>query len=286
MCSWNVLSGRAVWIAVVLGSALSGPAEGSCVGAEAQLGQVRANLSSGQGPVALQQLASLSRSHSECPEVALLQAQVDAARGQPERAEAGFLRAIELAPGRPDTHFQLGMFYDRRQQHGRAAEQFRKVLAVAPKDPQAYDYLGLSLEAQGQFDKAESAYRMGLANNSGPRFDPMLHYNYGRLLAKQNRWSDARKHLDQAVKLAPKVRAVHYERAKLAERDGAMAQARTYAEQALKTPDPGGVILDMQVHYLLSRIYRALGEVALAARYTELSQKAEIPLSARQRSGR
>ena len=40
--------------------------------------------------------------------------------------------------------------------------------------------------------------------------------------------------------------------------------------------DRGRVILDMQVHYLLSRIYRELGEKELAAKYTSLSQQAEI----------
>ncbi len=231
-------------------------------------------------------LSTLAASHPNCLPGVLLRARAHAARGQAREAETLYLHACELAPAQPEPFFQLGVFYDGRQQHARAAEQFRKVLGLAPGDPQAYDYLGLSLEALGEFDKAESAYRMGLASNSGPRSDPMLHYNYGRYLLKRGRLADSQRHLDEAVKRAPGVRAVHYERAQLALRLGTLQSARAHAERALQTADPRGVILDMQVHYLLSRIYRGLGETDLAARYTALSQQAEIPLDARRHSGR
>ncbi len=258
----------------------------SCTGAEAGLAAAQQELQQGRVNAGLDRLSSLAASHPDCVPVILMQAQVHAMRGEDGQAEAMFVRACGVAPDRPEPHFQLGVFYDGRQQHGRAAEQFRRVLSITPSDPQAYDYLGLSLEALGEFAGAESAYVMGLARNSGPRFDPMLHYNYGRYLVKQGRSDDAKRHLDEAVRLVPNVRAVHYERAKLAEQLGDLTDARKHGERALGLADPGGVILDMQVHYLLSRIYRALGEDALAAKFTALSQKAEIPLSARRRSAR
>lgn len=264
----------------------AGSVRGSCDGAEARLTSVQQALAQGNFRVASAQLADLAESHPDCPPALVLRASVRAAQGDVRQAEELFLRACELAPAQPEPFFQLGVFYDSRQQHGKAAEQFRKVLRLAPSDPQAYDYLGLSLEALGEFDKAEASYRLGLARNAGPRFDPMLHYNYGRFLAKHGRLDDAKAHFDEAVKLSPGVRAIHYERAKLAEMLGDLKGARVHAEKALKLEDRGGVILDMQVHYLLSRIYRRLGEKELAAKYTSLSERAEIPLSARQRSGR
>ena len=272
--------------ALVAGLAVSGSVQASCIGAEEGLSFVQRALTQRQVGAALARLDALSSSHSECAPVAVMQAQVHASRGQAREAEQLFQRAVELAPDEPDVHFQFGVFHDSRQQHAKAAERFRRVLSLAPSDPQAYDYLALSLEAQGQFDKAEAAYRMGLARNSGPRFDPMLHYNYGRYLMKHSRLSEAKSQLDEAVKQAGGVRAVHYERAKLAERLGDLRGARMHAERALGIEDRGGVILDMQVHYLLSRIYRALGESELAAKYTELSREADIPLEARRRSGR
>ena len=271
-------------VAVGLLSAAS--ARSSCVGAEAGLSQVQRSLAQGRIQSAVDRLSGLISSHPKCPPVVAMQAQFFARQGMAREAEEWFLRAVELGPDQPEAHFHLGVFYDGRQQHAKAAERFRKVLSLAPSDPQAYDYLALSLEAQGQFDKAEAAYRMGLARNSGPRFDPMLHYNYGRYLMKQSRLAEAKSHLDEAVRHAPSVRAVHYERARVAERLGDLQGARMHAERALQLEDRGGVILDMQVYYLLSRLYRALGEDELAARYTALSEKAEIPLDARRRSGR
>ena len=273
-----------VALAILLGGA--GSSEASCDGSERGLAAARQDLGQGRVDAALARLATLAESHPNCEEPPLLQAQIHAALGKVREAEDFFRAAIALAPGQPAAIFQLGVFYDGRQQHGKAAERFREVLALTPADPQAYDYLGLSLEAQGKFAQAESAYRMGLAHNSGPRFDPMLHYNYGRFLAKHGRLADAKAHLDEAVTLSPSVRAVHYERAKLAEKLGDLAGARSHAEQALRLQDRAGVILDMQVHYLLARIYRTMGETALAKKYAALSAEGEIPLAARQRSGR
>ncbi|MDE0104539.1 MAG: tetratricopeptide repeat protein [Bryobacterales bacterium] len=281
------LTATAATLALVATVLVGAPrASGSCDGAEATIAATQRALSQGQASVALSALASLAESHPECVPAIMLRAQVAAARGDASQAESLFQQATDLAPTRPEPFFELGVFYDGRQQHGRAAEQFRKVLEIAPNDPQAWDYLGLSLEALGDFDRADSAYRMGLARNQGPRFDPMLHYNYGRLLMKLGRLAEAEEHLDRAVRLAPSMRAVHYERARLAERTGDAARALGHAERALRTADARGVILDMQVHYLLSRLHRALGNTEKAKEYQTLTEGAEVPLDARRRSAR
>jgi len=54
----------------------------------------------------------------------------------------------------------------------------------------------------------------------------------------------------------------------------------------LKLKDPAAVILDLQVYYLLSRIYTRLGEKELAAQYTKLTESAKVPVSSRMRGGR
>lgn len=273
-------------ISATLSIVLVDSAPGSCVGAEEGLSSAQTALSQGRIDTAVARLTALAKSHPDCAPAVLLRAQVEAGRDNASEAEELFRRACALAPRQSEPFFQLGIFYDSRQQHNKAAVQFRKALQLTPGDPQAYDYLGLSLEALGEFDRAEAAYRMGLARNRGPRFDPMLHYNYGRFLMKQNRLDESRRHLDQAIELVPNLRAVHYERAKLSEVLGDLKGARSRGERALALADPGGVILDMQVHYLLARVYRALGDAELAAKYTALSQEAEIPLSVRRRSSR
>lgn len=272
-------------LAVVLSLGVIVPCQSkaSCVGAERELSNIAALVQQGQFQAVIARHAALAKSHPDCVQVVLLGAQAHASRGEYQEAERAFARACELSPSDADPHFQLGVLYSNRQQHARAAEKFRRVLSLTPSDPQAYDYLGLSLEKLGDFEDAEAAYRMGLARNTGPRFDPMLHYNYGRFLMMHSRHSEAQEHLDRAIALVPTVRAVHYERAKLAERLGDLEDARKHAEESLRLPDAGEVILEMQVHYLLSRIYRALGETELAAKFTALSQQAEVPMRARLR---
>jgi len=195
-------------------------------------------------------------------------------------------QACKLAPTNPEPYFELGVLHDRRQESAKAAEQFEKVVKLSPQNPRAYDYLALSLEPLGQYQRAEWAYKEGLKVNQGPLFDSFLDYNYGRFLVKLNRLEEAATHLDRAVQLAPATRATYYERAKLKEKQGNFEQARLDAEKALSLKDPGGVILDLQVYYLLARIYKQLGEEALAATYARLAETAKVPIKARMRGGR
>ena len=43
-------------------------------------------------------------------------------------------------------------------------------------------------------------------------------------------------------------------------------------------PDPGHVILDLQMYNLLEQIYRRIGENDLANKYAELSRKTPVPV--------
>lgn len=216
----------------------------------------------------------------------LLRAQILVMKGNLSQAEDLLIRACKVAPDSPDAYFQLGVFYDSRQESLRAVEQFERVIRLSPENPRAYDYLALNLEPLGQFERAEWSYRKGLAVNRGALFDSFLDYNYGRFLMKMNRLDEALKHLNRAAELTPNVRAVYYERAKLNERLGHHGQARLDAEMALQLKDPAGVILDLQVYYLLARIYSRLGEKQLANQYTKLAQSSTVPVKSRARGGR
>ena len=218
---------------------------------------------------------------SRLPEALLLRGRILGLKGQASEAQASLTQAVRLAPENPEAHYQLGVFHDGRQQSHKAAAAFEKVVALTPDDPRAYDYLALNLEPTGDIKRAEWAYKKGLSLNRGPRFDAFLDYNYGRFLMKQNRLGEARKHLDKAVTLTPQARSARYERGKLNLTLGNLKAARDDAERALALEDPAGVILDLQVHYLLARIYRLLGDLEEARRYSELSRKSSVPLAAR-----
>lgn len=215
------------------------------------------------------------------PLALLLRGRILAMKGMPREAEELLEKASRLAPNDPEPYFQLGTLYDANQEHRKAVAQFQKVISMTTKNPRAYDFLALNLEPLGRLEEAEQSYRKGLRVNQGPLFDGFLDYNYGRFLMKQNRLEEALQHLDRAVEIAAGARAVHFERAKLNLKLGRRSEARRDAEKALALPDPGDVILDLQVYYLLATIYTRLGEKELAQKYVRLSQSTKVPAKAR-----
>jgi tetratricopeptide (TPR) repeat protein len=222
--------------------------------------------------------SSLALSYqAEYAEALVLHGRLLAMKGQTAEALAALQRACALNPQDAEAHFQLGALFDRQKRYAEAVAQFERVVAINPPDARAWDYLGLNLEPIGQIERAEAAFRKGLEMNQGRWADKFLDYNYGRFLCKQGRLEESRKHLDRALDLTPSVRAVHYEHAKLSLRMRNLALARREAEKALELPDRAGVILELQVYYLLQQIYSQIGESALARKYAELSRTTPIP---------
>jgi Flp pilus assembly protein TadD len=78
------------------------------------------------------------------------------------------------------------------------------------------------------------------------------------------------------VALHPDERTVHYERGKLNLALKEYGAARKDAERALSLRDPAGLVLDLQVYYLLTTVYARLGETELARKYAELSRTTPI----------
>jgi tetratricopeptide (TPR) repeat protein len=80
-------------------------------------------------------------------------------------AEAGYRRALEVSPGHPEAHNNLGsVLYDM----GRNAEAeacFRRALALKPDYPEAHDNLGTALNSLGRAAEAEACHRQALALN-------------------------------------------------------------------------------------------------------------------------
>jgi tetratricopeptide (TPR) repeat protein len=212
-----------------------------------------------------------------------MQGQLLLMKGEAAKGQLLLERACKVDPANAEAHFQLGALMDRQKQNAKAVEQFQKVIALQPMNPRAYDYLALNLEPLGEIEKAGQAYEKALQVNEGPQFDSFLDYNYGRFLMKRNRLAESKKHLDRAVELAPRVRAVRYERGKLNLRLGNYAEARIDAESALSLPDPGKVIIDLQVYNLLQLIYTRLGEKELSRKYAELSRSTPVPMRSESR---
>jgi tetratricopeptide (TPR) repeat protein len=213
------------------------------------------------------------------PAALALRGQILVMKGQSGEGKTLLEKACQLDPDDPEAQFQLGAIYDRAKSAPDAVKHFRKAADLSPHDARAWDYLALNLEPIGDLDGAEQAYRKGLqVNQPGRYYDAFLDYNYGRFLAKRDDLAASKQHIDRAVELAPKVRAVWFERAKLNLRLKNYQQARTDAEKAASCDDPAKVIIDLQIYALLAQVYGRLGETALAKKYAELSRETAPPV--------
>lgn len=221
--------------------------------------------------------AALKRDPSSAAALAL-RGQILDMKGESQAGLNLLEQASRKNPGDPETEFQLGAIYHRASRRADAVEHLDRAVSIDPRNSRAWDYLALDVERLGQVDRADEAYRRGLTvNQPGPHFDAFLDYNYGRFLMKRDQISESKIHLDRAVELAPRVRAVWYERAKVNLELKDYHQARVDAEKAASLPDAGGVIIDLQIYVLLEQIYRRLGQDELARKYAELARETPVP---------
>ncbi len=83
-------------------------------------------------------------------------------RGDLERAEQSYLRAVELKPRFAQAHDNLGIVYARRGDTAKAIESFRTALRLQPKSCQAATNLGVALEQSGQREDARRQWTQAL----------------------------------------------------------------------------------------------------------------------------
>ena len=213
----------------------------------------------------------------DCPEALVVRGRILRGKGLISEAREAFEHATRLDAANAEAAYQLGIWLFNGRFYQEAVGRFETVVARRPGDARAHDYLASSLEGLGEAERAEAAYHEALKVNEGPFFDPLLDGNYGRFLLKQGRLEESRSHLDRAVSRLPERRGPHYERAKLNLARKDYAAARRDAERALRLPDPGGLVVDVQVYYLLATVYARLGESELAEKYAELARRTPIP---------
>lgn len=213
----------------------------------------------------------------DCSEALVVAGEILTLKGRPHEAFAMLGKAARVDPSNAEAQYRFGVFLFRRKLHADAIRQFKKAAELRPTDARALDYLALGFEAIGEAEPAEQAYKKALEVNDGPFFDSFLDHNYGRFLLKLGRLEESQRHLDRAVALLPNNRAVHYERAKLNLALERYEAAREDAEVARSLRDPTGLVLDLQVYYLLATIYTRLGDTPLAEKFAELARTTPIP---------
>lgn len=171
-------------------------------------------------------------------------------------ADAAYRESLRLDDKDASTWFLSGRSYFLRNEFGKAREAFEALIKLNPKSIRAHENLGLTLNLLGDAAGAETAFREGvrLSHNS-PLPDPRVQVAYGVFLFKLDRLEESRSQLNEAAKADPKNSEAHYELARVLFRLKQGQAAAQEGEAALRTGGP-----DYRVHFLLSRIYTAMGD--------------------------
>ncbi len=96
-----------------------------------------------------------------------------------------------------ELNYQLGARYYRKGEYDIARDRLELALEQDPKDGLAWSTLGLTYEALGNVRLAEDAYDNAV--RVAPR-DYKIQENYAVFLCRQNRFDDARRYFDKAIK--------------------------------------------------------------------------------------
>jgi Flp pilus assembly protein TadD len=109
-------------------------------------------------------------------------------RGATDQAQAMYLEALKLDPGRADACARLAMLYDQQCKFDEASAWHHKAVTAQPKNADFHCNLGYSLYLQGKLLDAEKSLRQCLA--LAPEH-VRGHNNLGMVLARTNRREEA-----------------------------------------------------------------------------------------------
>lgn len=160
---------------------------------------VKADLVEKNFPAALRRVEAAIQQDPTMAGLKLLLAQVYAAQGDTNRAEATLKKIIEADPKIPAAYSMLANLYVAEGNRAQALQELASVLSQTPSNAPALMMKGMILETQKDYTAALDTYEKLLAVNS--TYGPALN-NAAYLYAEQ------RKDLDKACELAQKARDV------------------------------------------------------------------------------
>jgi predicted Zn-dependent protease len=201
------------------------------------------------------------------------EARLEAGRILRHLAERRFRSLQRVAGGTPATLEILGRRLEREGNFAKALEQFEAVRKLEPDRPGIRYALGSVLWKMREFPRAEAELRGELAAQPG---HSMANLRLGQLLILTNREAESIPHLEAARLALPHLPEISRELGKAYRKVGRIQDARA-AWEAVASARPA----DDQVHYLLSGLYRELGETDKAK--LELEQHRKILEGRRQK---
>lgn len=178
-------------------------------------------------------------------------------------------------PAQPLYSYWLGRLDYDDQKFAEAKANFKQALNLDSDFVRAYDGLGLCEEAMGNLRAAEENYeRSNTLNRQRGKRSGWPPLDYGSMLRKAERYSEARALLNEALTIDPSLAKAYYERGKLEEslsnREAAIKDLNTAS--SLDPNDPSPV-------YSLFRLYQQAGEKdrasTMLARFRLLKQQSD-----------
>lgn len=194
----------------------------------------------------------------------------ETAQGRLAPAEKHFRQAIELDPKFVPAHYYLARLLYTRNRFDEAIAESKATIALSPEFVRAYENLGLSYEGKDDAKQAEEWYREAARRNSNTTHKtewPPL--DLATLLIKQDRLSDARPFLEQAIEINPNNAQSHLQMGILLEKSGEPRRSLEELRSAIKLDGNLSSAL-----YRAARVCQKLGRQEEAQSYFEEYRKA------------
>jgi tetratricopeptide (TPR) repeat protein len=192
---------------------------------------------------------------------------------RPDVAKSCLITAVTADPTSEEAQFFLGVFFYTENDFKLAISPLEAAQKLSPKTPLPVFYLAMTHEALGDATRAGELYQQ--AENLSPEKSPQsasILVAYGRFLLGMGRYKDSMEKDRRAIEDDPESRDAHYELAKGLDDEGNFENAAREGEQALTLPALG--TSDVQIHFLLAKLYTKLKQPDLAKAHLEKFQAA------------
>ncbi|UCD94698.1 MAG: tetratricopeptide repeat protein [Candidatus Zixiibacteriota bacterium] len=161
-------------------------------------------------------------------------------RGDLSAAEKEYRKALENNPNSATTINNLGYILYRQGRYEEALSQFRKAINIDPDYAEAYNNIGLILESQSDYTNAETLYRQALSKNPG-LFQALI--NLGDIYLDQDRFPESEKAYLDALETAPDNKNIFFKLGALYARMSRFAEAEEMFIKGRQLGEPGAVDL-------------------------------------------
>lgn len=110
-------------------------------------------------------------------------------------------KLFKLKPNSWEGHYGLGNYYDDQGKYDLAEQQYKLAIQNSAEAVNAVNNLSRLKNRSGEYNTAVALALQGLSQTQNPEWQAALHKNLGWARLKQNRYSEAKTHLQKATQL-------------------------------------------------------------------------------------